>query len=78
MESVILSCVNVHRFTQLMFYFVNGCSSALRLNLLVDLVEEVRAQASVTAEPLVRSIFAALDDVSSYHAAPVAQWRLPR
>lgn len=42
------------------------------------LVEEVRAQTSIAAEPFVRSVLAALNDVPGNHATPVAQWRLPR
>lgn len=41
------------------------------------LVEEVRAQASVAAEPFVGAILTAFDDVSSDYAASITQRGLP-
>lgn len=40
-------------------------------------VGEVGAEPGVAAQPLVRSLVALLDDVSSDHAAAVAGWCLP-
>lgn len=41
------------------------------------LVEEVRAETGVAAEPLVRTVLTAFNDVSGDHAASVLQWSLP-
>ncbi len=43
----------------------------------VYLVEEVRAEAGVAAEPLVGTVLAAFDDVSGDHAASIPQRSLP-
>lgn len=41
------------------------------------LVEEVRAETGVAAEPLVRTVLTAFNDVSGDHAASILQWSLP-
>lgn len=47
------------------------------LNCYMYLVEEVGAETSVAAEPLVGAILAALDDISGNHSASVPQRSLP-
>lgn len=48
-----------------------------RLERVIYLVGEVRAEAGVAAEPLVCAIFAAFDDVSCDYAASVLQRSFP-